>query len=56
MTASLPPSPITCDLDFDREGAQHGFLRLPWSRDDSAWGSVLIPICVIRSGTGRRRC
>ena len=24
----------------------HGFLRLPYSRDDSAWGSVMIPITV----------
>lgn len=52
MPDSLPPSPISCDLDFERDGAQHGFLRLPWSRDDSAWGSVMIPICVIRNGTG----
>jgi predicted deacylase len=29
-----------------------GFLRLPYSRDDSAWGSVMIPICVIRNGKG----
>ena len=31
---------------------QHGFLRLPYSRDDSAWGSVMIPIAVIRNGNG----
>ncbi len=52
MTDTLVPSPISCDLDFDRDGAQHGFLRLPWSRDDSAWGAVMIPICVIRNGDG----
>jgi len=52
MTDSLPPSPISCDLDFERDGAQHGFLRLPWSRDDSAWGAVMIPISVIRNGPG----
>ena len=33
-------------------GVQHGFLRLPYSRDDSAWGSVMIPIAVVRGGTG----
>jgi N-alpha-acetyl-L-2,4-diaminobutyrate deacetylase len=27
-------------------------LRLPYSRDDSAWGSVLIPIAVVRRGEG----
>jgi hypothetical protein len=30
----------------------HGFLRLPYSRDDSAWGSVMIPITVVKNGDG----
>ncbi len=46
------PSPVTPTVDFAREGVQHGFLRLPYSRDDSAWGSVMIPIAVIRNGAG----
>ncbi|MER9894479.1 N(2)-acetyl-L-2,4-diaminobutanoate deacetylase DoeB [Mesorhizobium sp. M0119] len=50
--SSLRPSPITPTVDFERDGVQHGFLRLPYSRDDSAWGSVMIPICVIRNGNG----
>ncbi|OBP71203.1 N-alpha-acetyl diaminobutyric acid deacetylase DoeB [Mesorhizobium japonicum] len=50
--SSLRPSPIAATVDFDRDGVQHGFLRLPYSRDDSAWGSVMIPICVIRNGKG----
>lgn len=50
---SVPrPSPIAPTVDFERDGVQHGFLRLPYSRDDSAWGSVMIPICVIRNGKG----
>ncbi len=48
----LRSSPITPTVDFDRDGVQHGFLRLPYSRDDSAWGSVMIPIAVIRNGAG----
>ena len=48
----MRPSPISPTVDFDRDGVQHGFLRLPYSRDDSAWGSVMIPICVIKSGKG----
>jgi N-alpha-acetyl-L-2,4-diaminobutyrate deacetylase len=48
----LRPSPITPTVDLDREGVQHGFLRLPYSRDDSAWGSVMIPIAIIRNGSG----
>lgn len=46
------PSPITATVDFDAEGVQHGFLRLPYSRDDSAWGSVMIPVTVVKNGAG----
>ena len=46
------PSPVTPTLDLDARGVQHGHLRLPHSRDDSAWGSVMIPICVIANGDG----
>jgi N-alpha-acetyl-L-2,4-diaminobutyrate deacetylase len=49
---ALPPSPIAASVDFEADGVQHGFLRLPYSRDDSAWGSVMIPITVIRNGDG----
>jgi N-alpha-acetyl-L-2,4-diaminobutyrate deacetylase len=52
LMKTLRPSPISPTVDFDRDGVQHGFLRLPHSRDDSAWGSVMIPICVVRNGTG----
>ena len=45
-------SPISATVDFDKDGVQHGFLRLPHSRDDSAWGSIMIPISVARSGSG----
>ncbi len=48
----LRPSPISPTLDFEAEGAQHGFLKLPYSRDDSAWGSVMIPLSVVKNGQG----
>ncbi|MFC7397477.1 N(2)-acetyl-L-2,4-diaminobutanoate deacetylase DoeB [Chelatococcus sp. GCM10030263] len=48
----LPPSPVAPTVNFDRDGVQHGFLRLPYSRDDSAWGSVMIPITVVKNGSG----
>jgi N-alpha-acetyl-L-2,4-diaminobutyrate deacetylase len=48
----MTPTPITPTTPFDRDGAHHSFLRLPHSRDDSAWGSVMIPITVIRNGDG----
>ncbi|MGH0272929.1 N(2)-acetyl-L-2,4-diaminobutanoate deacetylase DoeB [Sinorhizobium meliloti] len=48
----LRPSPISATVDFEANGVQHGFLRLPYSRDDSAWGSVMIPITVVKNGEG----
>jgi N-alpha-acetyl-L-2,4-diaminobutyrate deacetylase len=45
-------NPISATVDFEKDGVQHGFLRLPHSRDDSAWGSIMIPICVARRGRG----
>ena len=45
-------NPIVATIPFDEDGAHHGFLRLPYSRDDSAWGSVMIPITVVRHGQG----
>ncbi|WP_018238619.1 N(2)-acetyl-L-2,4-diaminobutanoate deacetylase DoeB [Ensifer sp. BR816] len=48
----LRSSPITATVDFGADGVQHGFLRLPYSRDDSAWGSVMIPITVVKNGEG----
>lgn len=48
----LRPTPIVPTVDFDQAGIQHGFLRLPYSRDDSAWGSVMIPLTVVRNGSG----
>ena len=52
LDQNLRPSPITPTIDLNAKGTQHGFLRLPYSRDDSAWGSVMIPIAVIRNGSG----
>ena len=48
----MKPNPITATIAFDEDGIHHGFLRLPYSRDDSAWGSVMIPITVIKHGNG----
>lgn len=46
-------NPITPTLPFDQDGEHHGFLSLPVSREDSAWGHIQIPISVIRNGPGR---
>ena len=50
--ADVRPSPIVATIPLDADGVHHGHLRLPWSRDDSAWGSVMIPISVIGNGAG----
>ena len=51
-TPSMRDNPIVPTIDLAADGVQHGFLRLPYSRDDSAWGSVMIPLAVIRNGSG----
>nr|WP_319385157.1 N(2)-acetyl-L-2,4-diaminobutanoate deacetylase DoeB [uncultured Roseibium sp.] len=48
----MAQNPIVPTIPFDRDGVHHGYLRLPYSRDDSAWGSVMIPVTVIRNGDG----
>ncbi len=48
----MKENPISCSLDFDKQGIQHGFLRLPHSRNDSAWGAVMIPVTVMKNGEG----
>jgi N-alpha-acetyl-L-2,4-diaminobutyrate deacetylase len=48
----MRPSPVSATVDFERDGVQHGFLSLPHSRDESAWGSIRIPITVVRHGEG----
>ena len=47
-------SRLTTDIDFEREGTQHGFLRLPFSVHRSAQGWLPIPIVCIRNGDGPR--
>ena len=45
-------NPISATIDFDQNGVQHGFLQLPYSHDESAWGSIMIPITVAQNGIG----
>ncbi|AKI01963.1 ectoine utilization protein EutE [Hoeflea sp. IMCC20628] len=52
LLPTLRPSPVSPTVNLLEEGVQHGFLRLPFSRDDSAWGSVMVPLTVIKNGTG----
>jgi N-alpha-acetyl-L-2,4-diaminobutyrate deacetylase len=45
-------NPISTNIDFERDGLQHGFLKIPHSRNDSAWGSVMLPISYAKNGDG----
>ena len=45
-------NPISANIDFDADGIQHGFLKIPWSRNDSAWGSIMLPIVHAKNGDG----
>ena len=45
-------NPITSTIDFDKDGVQHGFLKLPHSTNESAWGSIMIPITQFKNGDG----
>ncbi|MDG1066817.1 MAG: N-alpha-acetyl diaminobutyric acid deacetylase DoeB, partial [Sulfitobacter sp.] len=43
----MSDSAIVPTIPLDADGVHHGFLKLPYSRNDSAWGSVMVPITVI---------
>jgi N2-acetyl-L-2,4-diaminobutanoate deacetylase len=45
-------NPISCSFDFNQNGIHHGFLKVPHSRNDSAWGSIMIPITMAKNGEG----
>ncbi|MCH2210554.1 MAG: succinylglutamate desuccinylase/aspartoacylase family protein [Fuerstiella sp.] len=45
-------SRITTDIDFNRDGRQQSFLRIPHSVHRSAYGWIAVPIIVIRNGDG----
>lgn len=45
-------SPVSTDIDIEKDGKQISFLRVPYSRNNSAWGAVLVPIACIKNGKG----
>jgi predicted deacylase len=47
-------SRIWTDIDFERDGKQTGFLRLPHSVHRSAYGWLPIPLVCVKNGTGPR--
>jgi len=50
--SSLQPRHVGSTIDIDVEGKQHGHLTLPCPSTGSAFGTIQIPVCVIRNGNG----
>ena len=46
------PSSAFTTVDLDKAGKQVGFLMIPHSPHDDAWGVTRIPLAVIRNGNG----
>ena len=42
----------TCEVDFRQEGKHHGYLRIQFSSDRSAYGWIPVPVMSIRNGDG----
>ena len=43
---------LRATVDFDKRGKQIGFLQVPHSVHDDAWGVIRVPIAVISNGSG----
>lgn len=51
-SATHRPSTAFTTVDFDKPGRQAGFVMIPHSPQDDAWGVTRIPLAVIANGTG----
>jgi len=52
VAKEMPPRVILTSMEWEADGKQHGYLSVPYSSDDSAWGAVRVPITLIRNGPG----
>ena len=50
--ASRSGSTLRVTVDFDKPGKQVGFIQVPHSVHDDAWGVIPVPIAVISNGRG----
>jgi predicted deacylase len=50
--ASERRTTLRTTVDFDKPGKQTGFIQVPHSAHDDAWGVIRVPIAVISSGCG----
>lgn len=49
---TMMQSPVSTDIDYEKAGKQVSFLRIPYSRNNSAWGAILVPVVSIKNGQG----
>ena len=49
---TVRPSTAFLTIDLDKPGKSSGFLMIPHSPDDDAWGVTRVPIAVIQNGSG----
>ena len=47
------PITIPEDIDFDSDGKFVSYLKIPYSTNTSGWGSLMMPLIVIRNGKGK---
>ncbi len=45
-------NPIKSTINFAKNGIQHGYLKVPYSSNKSAWGAIMIPITQFKNGKG----
>lgn len=45
-------SPVSTDVDYDKNGKQFGRLSAPISTNSAGWANYFVPICVIKNGEG----
>ncbi len=45
-------SRVTATIDLLADGKRHGYLTVPHSSNESAWGSVRVPITLVQNGAG----
>jgi predicted deacylase len=50
----LSKTRLFSEVDYTRNGKQYGFLRLPYSTHESAYGFIPIPVICIKNGSGPR--
>ncbi|GAB4166658.1 MAG: succinylglutamate desuccinylase/aspartoacylase family protein [Thalassobaculales bacterium] len=51
-STAIRPSSAFATVDFDKPGKQNGFLMIPHSPHEDAWGVTRVPLAVIANGRG----